>query len=238
MNEIFICGDTHGMLDTKKLDRLKEKINLDYGDYLVICGDSGIVWDKVTVQPHISYFESMNCNVLFVDGNHENFDMLKTYPIQSFSGGKVHKISDCIYHLMRGQVFEILGKTFLCIGGADSSDKECRQSHISWWQDEQITSEDMEQAKQNLEKVNNTVDYVVTHTPSTKTLNELVKILTQCGEVIPYYLRHKVIPTNSSDLLDYVAKNVKYKRWFCGHLHIDEKIGKTNILYEDIIKIN
>ena len=237
MDRIFVCGDTHGTLDVRKLDRLKESEKLDYGDYLIICGDSGIVWDKGSSPKHIAYFENLNCKVLYVDGNHENFDMLNLYPVQQFCGGKVHKISEHIYHLMRGQIFEILGKSFLCIGGADSSDKEYRQNHISWWKDEQITNLDIDTAKQNLQKYENEVDYVITHTPPTKTLSDFVKILTQCGEDIPYYLKHKVISTKSSDILDFVAKEVKYKCWFCGHLHIDEKINKTKILYENVVKI-
>ena len=34
-----------------------------------------------------------------------------------------------------------------------------------------------------------------------------------------------------------INKNVKYGWWFCGHLHIDEIVKKTQILYEKIVKI-
>lgn len=134
-------------------------------------------------------------------------------------------------------MFEIYGEKFLTIGGADSSDREYRKEHISWWSNERITYDDINEAKQNLEKVNYKVDYVITHTPPTKTLNEFVKILTQCGGNIPYYLKHKITPTKSSDMLDFVVKEVKYKFWFCEHLHIDEKINETRILYADVVKI-
>lgn len=234
---IFVCGDTHGTLDVGKLESLRTKNNLCYDDYLIVCGDCGIIWSKDTLKKHINYFERMKCNVLFIDGNHENFDMLNEYPVEYWNGGKIHKISEHIYHLLRGQIFEIYGEKFLTIGGADSSDREYREEHISWWSNERITYDDINEAKQNLEKVNYKVDYVITHTPPTKTLNEFVKILTQCGEDIPYYLKQKIIPTKSSDMLDFVVKEVKYKFWFCGHLHIDEKINKTRILYADVVKI-
>ena len=42
---------------------------------------------------------------LFVDGNHENFDRLKNYPITEEWGGKVQKIYDKVYHLMRGEIY-------------------------------------------------------------------------------------------------------------------------------------
>ena len=237
MDRVFVCGDTHGLLDVKKIDKLKREEKLDYGDYLIICGDCGVVWDKASLPEHTQYFENVGCNVLFIDGNHENFDMLSEYPVEIWNGGKIQKISEHIFHLMRGQVFEIYGKKFLTIGGADSSDREYRKEHISWWSDERISYDDINEAKQNLEKVNYKVDYVITHTPPTKTLNEFVKILTQCGEDIPYYLKQKIKSTKSSDMLDFVVKEVKYKFWFCGHLHIDEKINKTRILYADVVKI-
>lgn len=237
MDRVFVCGDTHGLLDVKKIDKLKSKEKLDYDDYLIICGDCGVVWDKETVIEYTQYFENVGCNVLFVDGNHENFDMLKEYPVEIWNGGKIQKISEHIFHLMRGQVFEILGKTFLTLGGADSSDREWRKEHISWWKDERIRPNDIEEAQRNLEGTNYQVDYVITHTPSIKTLNALVEILTQCGENVPLYLLDKVTSTFSTNMLDFVNDNVKYSQWFCGHLHIDETVEKTQILYEKIVKI-
>lgn len=234
---IFICGDTHGTLDVDKLDRLKLTWQLNYNDYLIICGDSGIVWSSDTLQKHIKYFESLQCYVLYVDGNHENYDMLNKYPVEVWHGGKIQKISEHIYHLLRGQVFNICNKTFLTIGGADSSDKEYREEHISWWSDETITYDDINEAKQNLEKIDYKVDYVITHTPSSKTLNDFANILTQCGESIPSYLQSKIITTPSTDMLNFVNKNVKYKQWFCGHLHIDEIVEKTQILYCKVVEI-
>ena len=237
MNKVFICGDTHGILDVGKIEQLKMKEELDYGDYLIVCGDCGVVWDKESLPEHTQYFENIGCNILFVDGNHENFDMLNEYPVEVWNGGKIHKISEHIFHLMRGQIFDIFGKNFLTIGGADSSDKEYRKEHISWWSDESISYDDIKEAKQNLEKVDYKVDYVITHTPSTKTLNYFVEILTQCGESVPLYLSHKIDSTFSTDMLDFINKNVKYGWWFCGHLHIDEIVKKTQILYEKIVKI-
>lgn len=237
MNRVFICGDTHGTLDVGEIEQLKIKKELDYGDYIIVCGDCGVVWDKETLFEHSKYFENIGCNILFIDGNHENFDMLNEYPVEVWNGGKIHKISEHIYHLLRGQVFEILGKRFLTLGGADSSDKEWRTEHTSWWSNERITYDDIIEAKQNLEKIDYKVDYVITHTPSTKTLNNFIKILTQCGEAIPFYLREKVSSTPSTDILDFIDENVKYKQWFCGHLHIDEKINKIQLLYNDIVEI-
>jgi hypothetical protein len=56
--------------------------------------------------------------VLFVDGTHENFDLLNAMAKESWNGGKVHIVSENILHLMRGQVFNINGKLFFTFGGA------------------------------------------------------------------------------------------------------------------------
>lgn len=37
---------------------------------------------------------------------------------------------------MRGQVYSLSGKTIFTFGGANSTDKEQRIEHISWWKEE------------------------------------------------------------------------------------------------------
>ena len=60
--------------------------------------------------------------VLFVSGNHENYDLLEAFPITEWHGGKVQLIFDSVIHLMRGQVYEIQSKKFFTFGGASSHD--------------------------------------------------------------------------------------------------------------------
>ena len=53
---------------------------------------------------------------LFVDGNHENFDLLNALPERRWNGGRVHVVREHILHLMRGQVFAFGGLTWFTIG--------------------------------------------------------------------------------------------------------------------------
>ena len=101
--------------------------------------------------------------MLFLDGNHENFDLLNQYPVVDYLGGKAHKISENIYHLMRGEIFTIDGNKYFCMGGAESTDKEGRQEHISWWKEEIPSYAEMKHGMDNLEKHNWEVDYILTH---------------------------------------------------------------------------
>jgi hypothetical protein len=67
---------------------------------------------------------------LFVDGNHENFPRLYQFPVKDFHGGKAAQINDKIWHLKRGEVFEICGKKIFAMGGATSVDKDQRITSV------------------------------------------------------------------------------------------------------------
>ena len=54
---------------------------------------------------------------LLMVSNHENFDLLAQYPITEWHGGHVQFIRPHVLHLMRGQIFDINGFTFFCMGG-------------------------------------------------------------------------------------------------------------------------
>lgn len=70
--------------------------------------------------------DSQPWTTLFVDGNHENFELLDDYPVSSWHGGKVHFIKESVIHLMRGQIDTIDGQTFFTFGGGYSCDIETR----------------------------------------------------------------------------------------------------------------
>ena len=238
MNRIVICGDTHGVLDTIKISNFQETDQkLDKNDYLIICGDAGIVWEYETLKESVDYFESFGTNILFVDGNHENFDILNSFPISIWNGGKVHKISDRIYHLMRGQVFNISGTTFLTIGGADSTDKEIRTESLNWWKEESFSYQDYEEAYNNLKQSDFKIDYVISHSPNNELLQKLYNLFTCCGESVPYFLQKKITPSQTSNILQDIKAKITFKKWFCGHLHIDENIEKYKILYSYLYEI-
>ena len=120
---IFVTGDTHGMTDYRKLELFAQSNPaLTKADYVIIAGDCGIVWSRDTLDARISAYEDLPFSILFVDGNHENFDMLNEFDVEYFCGGSVHRISEHIFHLMRGQIFELNGVRLFAFGGAESTD--------------------------------------------------------------------------------------------------------------------
>lgn len=115
--KIGITGDIHGDLN---LIRIKKAIKEKY-DYLIVTGDFGYIWDNSKVEiDTLNKIEEMPITILFVSGNHENFNLLNEYPIKDWNGGKVQFIRKNIIHLLRGQVFTINDKKIFTFGGAKS----------------------------------------------------------------------------------------------------------------------
>ena len=237
MNRIFICADTHGLMDIKKIKNLVQSKQPDLEDYIIICGDVGIGWNEEITRALIYFYENLRTNILFIDGNHENFNELKNFTPEMWNGGLTHRISRSIRYLRRGQVFEICGKTFLTMGGADSHDFENRIEGENWFRDEKIKNEDINNALKSVKIYNNKVDYVLSHTPNYIFSKKLYEQFTQCGESFPIFLQAKLNYNQSGRKLDEIAQKIEFKRWFCGHWHIDEKIGKYTMLYENVVEI-
>ena len=239
MNRIVLIGDTHGVLETGKIFNYQEsKSKLDENDYLIICGDCGVLWGSDTKEESIKHFASFGTNILFVDGNHENFDMLNAYPVEMWNGGKVHKLASNVIHLMRGQVFEICGKKILTLGGGKSTDIELRQEYISWWENEEFDKNDLKEAIKNLKKHNFCVDFVISHSPSDKTIDDVKDIFTQCGEQIPFYIKDKLEYSTTSENLQKIEDKLSFYEWICGHLHIDEVCSKKRVIYNNFYELN
>lgn len=71
---VYITGDTHGDLSMFKNPKLKK---LTDDDILIICGDFGFLWDGSEKEKKaIQALCKKKYTICFVDGAHENFDML------------------------------------------------------------------------------------------------------------------------------------------------------------------
>lgn len=221
---IYITGDTHIPSDIGKLSskRFPVQKHLTDKDYIIICGDFGGVWCGDNEELYWrKWLDNKKFTTLFIDGNHENFDMLSESPEVEFHGSTAHKISDKIYHLMRGQIYSIDGKKIFTFGGASSHDKEFRKEGKTWWKQELPTENEINTAIKNLNEADNTVDIIITH----------------CA---PSSVQRMVNPSYDenilTDFLDNLKDNISYSYWFFGHYHKDIKItDKHTCVYEEII---
>ncbi len=224
---IYITGDTHGERD--KINNLAIQLELQDGDYLIIAGDWGLIFsDNFVEELVLNELSTKPFKILFVDGNHECFPAIFRYPEEIWNGGRVHKIRENIYHLMRGQVFEIDSKKIFTMGGAYSVDRWFRKLNISYWTEEVPNDEEMEEAKKNLATNDYQVDYIITHTVPSSVKRLMGYEVSENGEEDSKF-------TNFLD--DEIRTKVAYKRWFAGHFHINKIVSPSDnivVLYEGV----
>jgi predicted phosphodiesterase len=247
---IIVTGDTHG--DFSRLTNERFTDGLTENDYIIVCGDFGLLWSKGDRYNFwLEQLSSQKFNILWVDGNHENFDWIDSLKVEQWHGGNVHKIADNIIHLMRGQLFEIENKTFFTFGGGKSVDitgglldvndpkfydKAYRARRFglpfrvigeSWWEQEMPNDEEKETAIINLSKHDNYVDYIITHSLPTSLLSSVGHIM--------------MLKMKGDDLTNYLDKlenTIKFKHWYCGHYHTDSRLDdKHTVMYKSMKEI-
>lgn len=222
----YVTGDTHIPIDIDKLNvnNFYEQKNLTKEDYLIITGDFGGIWSGDERDDEwLDWLEKKNFTTLFVDGNHENFDLLNAMPVGAWNGGNVHFVRPSVIHLMRGQVFTINKLKFFTFGGGYSIDKARRTPGLSWWAAELPTWNEIEEGLTNLDLHDWVVDYVVTHTGPSSTGRQLGYTPID-GELNQYF--------------EDIRSKLQFKRWFLGHYHQDVHFGDMVALYHNIKEVD
>lgn len=212
---LYLTGDTHGTIEIGKLSRANlavERVEPGEGDFVIILGDFGLVFapDGQSAEERwwLKWLDEKPWTTLFVDGNHENFARLNELPEEEWRGGRVHRVSESVLHLMRGQVFEIDGRSFFTMGGAASHDRQFRKEGRSWWPEELPSEEELARADAALDGCGRRVDYVLTHCAPT-----LVQ-----GRINPTFL-----PDRLTEYLQHVRDTTAFHRWYFGHYHVDRE---------------
>jgi hypothetical protein len=224
---IYVTGDMHG--DESRLYDAQWR-KLKPNDILIVCGDFGYLWDGGKREKSvIEYLGSRKFTVCFVDGTHENFTTINKCRETIWNGGHVHRISGNLFHLMRGQIFNIDGVKIFTFGGGESDDRLVRNTEGSgiWFREELPTPRQLAEGAKNLDDAGLKVDYIITHEPPL-----LVKSA---------MLLRKGQPDNVNKLNGYfgeVAKSVEFKHWYFGSLHEDRLVtANYTCLFEKIIPL-
>ncbi|MBR6872089.1 MAG: metallophosphoesterase [Ruminococcus sp.] len=220
---LWITGDTHGGYDGL-MGRLAAN-GVMPGDTVLITGDFGFVSDHP--DDRISYLKLRRepfC-FCFIDGNHEDHRLLSEYPASGWNGGKAQVIEQNIIRLMRGELYNIEGRTFFCMGGAYSHDKSCRREGYNWFAEEQPSPEQYAHADLTLEACCGRVDYILTHTAPLSVIHELGAVVYEQESVLDNYLEK-------------LRNTVEFQRWFFGHYHTDRELsGGFTAVYDRMIKL-
>ncbi len=219
---VYITGDIHGDATRFKNPIFKK---LKAGDVLIICGDFGFIWDDSRQERQtLKKLRDLPFTIAFVDGCHENFDLLEqNYKTVRWRGGMAHVIAPNIFHMMRGEIFTIDDMTFFAFGGGHSQDFEFRQGR-NWWQREQPTHGEIRRAIHNLNRYDAKVDYIITHEPPASLKDCLGVDVQQRLEIHTFF--------------EDIIKECSYKKWFFGKCHMDRFIPmKFYAVFENVIPV-
>ena len=245
MASIWMTGDCHASYGKFQKSSFPIQKHMDKSDYMIVGGDFGIWHDNAEERYNLDELSNRKFTTLFVDGNHENYSRLCTeeyvkymrgeditgadqgeYPLLDMFGGKVQKIRDGVYHLLRGEIYTIHGKKILAFGGASShdisdgildranfkSDEEFyetvylwrktrrmwRIKDVSWWPQEIPNEDEMRHCMENLAKHDFKVDYIVTH----------------CAPEMMHRLMGYDEPDACNKFLQQVAEKTTFSKWF------------------------
>lgn len=208
--KIYLCSDPHGDLNFPALHDYLELAGED--DLLIILGDLFFGYGE-DGREFTEWFCSLNKNIAFIDGNHDNNELLLSYPEDEWCCGRVNRISESIVYLRRGEIYNILGKSIFVMGGCISSQK---------WHElglatpiENPSEEEIAYAKENLARYGNKVDYILTHKYET--------------------MKQDTPSPTMGEMVRYIEDNVTYRHWYYGHWHGEAEVdNKHHLIYKTL----
>jgi len=215
---VYITGDTHGEIErfSKKYipfeDKLTEK------DTIIVTGDFQFIFrGDEKEEENLDYLAGKRYEICFIDGNHENFPRLFSYPTVDYRSGKAGEIRKNIHYLRRGEIYEIEGKRYFTFGGAFSLNSPYLTTGVDHFTEEVPVDADYENADFNLKKANYSVDYIITHQAPTSLLRAL---------------GHEPHPADArlDDYLQWVKENAEFEKWYFGHWHDDRRLDEKSYL--------
>ena len=227
---IFVTGDIHASYDIAKLsESCFDTAGLTKDDYVIICGDFGLVWNNSASEQYwLRWLDARPFTTLFVDGNHEGFSLLNSLLETTWNGGAVHQVATSVLHLKRGQLFNIDGCRIFTMGGATSSeyDRTHRIQGKTWFTEEIPNEQERTTALETLDAANWDCDFVITHCAPSSSAQGISE----------HTNRLEIHPMDEyTDWLQTIQNRLTYRHWFCGHYHIDTQIqDKTTALYNRI----
>lgn len=235
---LYVTGDTHGdnvgRFSFKRHPGMKKWVK---DDVVVVCGDTALMWpgyEKETVYT----LEQLKCKpftIVFILGNHDNYDWAETLPQVNVFGGTMRQIvvDDVVYEnrfiVDSWTVADLSGYHCLLCGHANShdiqhlyqpDDKEgiaaaekrrewFRVAHKTWWPQETLDIDAIEPFIQEHE--NERFDAVLTH---------------DCPGMFLSFAAHanggpRFAPTEQEEYFDSLRRRLDYGIWVHGHMHLD-----------------
>ena len=221
---IYYTGDTHG--GKTKIINFYHRMGLTAEDTIVILGDAGMnYYGDVRDEFLKNCLDRLGITIFSIHGNHEMRPAsLPTYITKQWRGGTVwyEESYPNLLFAKDGEMYDLDGQKSIVIGGAYSVDKFYRlERGYNWFADEQPSDEIKADVEAALDRLGWKVDQVLSHTCPTK--------YTPTEAFLPG-LDQSSVDRSTEDWLDTIEERLTYKRWFCGHWHIDKHIDRLRFL--------
>jgi hypothetical protein len=235
MRYLFV-GDTHGSKDLDKLCRALPSLQLTPRDALIHCGDFGAPWasdDDKTLR----WWRALTCKKIICLGNHENYGWIGRQPVVRRFGCRGYDLGGGLFAPLAGQIARIGGRSFWFYPGGFSVDFLLRKPGYNVFQEELTPAL---QARAALNKLlrHGPVDYVISHDGPRQ--HVMQRFGFPLGLPPSLYWQHLNQPADSRThpafLLDQVyARPDLYGRWYFGHHHRDDAVGKLRCLWQHMV---
>lgn len=225
---IYITGDKHGRL--KPVKQFARNNNLTEEDTIVILGDAGFnyfnderdKWTKNTVA-------RIPSTIFCIHGNHEMRpqSLPSLYRERQWHGGTVFA-EDAYPNILfakDGEVYDFDGLKALVIGGAYSVDKWYRlERGERWFSDEQPSEEVKALVEAKLADLDWKIDIVLSHT---------CPFGFEPTEAFLPGIDQSMVDTSTEVWLDHIERRLDYRKWYCGHWHIEKTIDKMRFMFNE-----
>ena len=201
-------------------------------DVLICLGDTGFDYYGDERDARVKdKAERMGFTLLCIRGNHDrNPAALPGYRLVPWRGGEVYCDDRWpgILFARDGSVFDLDGRATIAIGGAYSVDKAYRLAKgYAWFPDEQLTAAEKGAVEAALDQRDWRIDTVLSHTCPAAFVPQ---------EALHASVDQSTVDTAMEDWLQTVEERLAYRRWFCGHFHIEKQEADLRFVYHDVLK--
>lgn len=228
---IYITGDTHGRFE--RLWHFCRRRETTKEDVLIILGDAGINYCLDALDEKVKErLQRLPITLFCIHGNHEQRpECVAGYEVRERFGGQVYvqPLYPDLLFAQDGEVYEFAGRRTIVIGGAYSVDREYRiERGFPWFANEQPSEEIKRRVEAKLDEIGWKVDLVLTHTAPLKY---------EPSEAFLPFIDQKQVDKSTEQWLDGIESRLQYRRWYCGHFHIQKKVDKMRFVYENYIAL-
>ena len=224
---VYYTGDIHGQ--KYEIVRFCKRFKLTKEDTIVILGDVGANYssDERDIELKLA-LNSLKPTILCIHGNHEIRPWnIPTYKTKKWNGGTVwfEEAYPTLLFAKDGEIYNIEGLRHIAIGGAYSVDKYYRLMWgFRWWEDEQPDEATKAKVNRVLAARGWRVPVVLSHTCPFKY---------EPVEAFLPGIDQGSVDASTERWLDTIDDRLTCDAWYCGHWHINKRIGRMHFLFHE-----